>query len=80
MMNRLDKATVLQNADVPVLFILGEEDAAAPIDIVIKQVQLPSNAHIHILDNVGHMSMLEAPDKLNKFIHEFAHYAGGHKD
>ena len=80
MMNRKDTTSVLANAAVPVLFVLGKEDTAAPLEIVIKQVQLPFNTHIHILDNVAHMSMLEAPGKLNGFIHEFAQYAIDHKD
>ncbi|HEX8333415.1 MAG TPA: alpha/beta hydrolase [Segetibacter sp.] len=71
MMNRPGRIQVLENASVPILFVLGNEDVAAPLKIVLNQVHLPSISHIHILDNVGHMGMLEAPDQLNNFMLEF---------
>jgi pimeloyl-ACP methyl ester carboxylesterase len=71
MMNRPERINVLENTSVPVLFVLGKEDAAAPLDVVINQVHLPSTSDIHILDNVAHMGMLEAPEQINEFIHAF---------
>jgi pimeloyl-ACP methyl ester carboxylesterase len=71
MMNRTDKSKVLEESSVPVLFVIGKEDVAAPLDIVIHQVHLPKISHIHILDNVAHTSMLEAPVELVKIIEEF---------
>jgi pimeloyl-ACP methyl ester carboxylesterase len=71
MMNRNEKTDVLEKAGVPVLFVIGREDTAAPLDVVIHQVHLPKISHIHIFDNVAHTSMLEAPDDLNKVLQEF---------
>ena len=70
-MNRPDRTGVLKEAEVPVLFIIGSEDVAAPLDDLMKQVHLPKTAHIHIIDGVGHMSMMEEPKLLNEHILTF---------
>ena len=71
MMNRPDRTQALANSEVPVLFVIGSEDVAAPLQDLLQQVHLPKIAHIYILEEVGHMSMLEKPEKLNKHILEF---------
>jgi len=71
MMNRPDRTSVLRGSDVPVLFIIGTEDGAAPLKDVIQQVHLPAVAHFHILEGVAHMSMWEATDELNSYLYSF---------
>jgi pimeloyl-ACP methyl ester carboxylesterase len=71
MIQRPDRTAVLSGSEKPVLFILGTEDPAAPITDMLKQVHLPQTAYIHILENVGHMSMLEAPELLNQYVLQF---------
>lgn len=71
MMLRKDKTYVLSSSKVPVLFILGTEDVATPLNDVLQQTYLPNCSYIHILENVGHMSMLEDGDKLNKLLKDF---------
>lgn len=71
MMNRPDRALVLKNAALPVLFIIGTEDIAAPMNDVLKQVHLPEKSYVHILENTGHMGMLEETGKVNTAITEF---------
>ncbi|MBS1638881.1 MAG: alpha/beta hydrolase [Bacteroidetes bacterium] len=71
MMNRADKTSVLKNTLLPVLFIIGTEDVAAPMNDVLQQSQLPLNAYIHILENIGHMGMWEAAENLNQFLVNF---------
>jgi pimeloyl-ACP methyl ester carboxylesterase len=66
MISRPDRTAVLRNATVPVLFIIGSEDVAAPLTDLSKQIHLPEVSHIHILEQVGHMSMVEASDELTK--------------
>jgi pimeloyl-ACP methyl ester carboxylesterase len=66
MISRPDRTAVLQQATVPVLFIIGTEDAAAPLDDLAKQIHLPEVSHIHILEQVGHMSMVEASEELSQ--------------
>ncbi len=71
MINRKDTTAVLANTTIPVLFIIGKEDKAVLLTDIIKQVHLPKNAYIHILDNVAHMGMIEATEKVNTHILEF---------
>lgn len=71
MMNRTDTTDVLKQAQVPVLFVMGTEDIAAPLKDVLQQCYLPQQSHINILENVGHMGMMEVTEKLNKSIKNF---------
>jgi pimeloyl-ACP methyl ester carboxylesterase len=71
MINRPDRTNILKNSTVPVLFVIGSEDVAAPLDDLLKQVHLPKISFIHILDNVGHMSMWEKPQELNNYLLQF---------
>lgn len=77
MRDRPDNRAVLENSKVPVCFIIGEEDIAIPAENSLNQTFLPKVAAIHILPNVGHMSMFEVPLKtvgmLNRFIEFVAH-------
>ena len=54
-----------------VLFVIGTEDTAAPLNDVLKQSHLPEIAYIHIIENAGHMSMLETPGILNGILKNF---------
>ena len=71
MMRRPDRTEVLKQSTVPVLFIVGDQDVAAPIDDLKEQIHLPKQPYIHILANVGHMGMLEATDEVNLIMLEF---------
>lgn len=73
MMNRQERTQVLSAAKIPVLFVMGEEDKPAPPTDVLQQVHLPEISYIHMLEETGHMSMLEAPEKLNNHLHNFIH-------
>lgn len=71
MMNRTDKTSVLENTALPVLFVMGTKDVAAPLKDVLKQVHQPKIAYIHIVEDTAHMSMQEAPLKLNEILKNF---------
>jgi pimeloyl-ACP methyl ester carboxylesterase len=71
MMLRPDRTNILRSSEVPVLFIIGTEDVAAPMTDVLKQVHMPSVSYIHIIENTGHMSMWEASYELNGYILTF---------
>lgn len=71
MMNRPDRTLVLKGNTLPVLFVIGTEDVAAPLIDLQQQINLPKCSYIHVLEQVGHMSMIEAPDKLNEFMFKF---------
>lgn len=61
MMARPDRTAVLKNFHGPVLFIMGEEDKAAPLQDVLHQTHQPSVSYIQLLRNTAHMGMLENP-------------------
>lgn len=71
MMLRHDTTDILRSSKVPVLFIIGTEDVAAPMEDVLKQVHMPSISYVHIIEDVGHMGMWEAPYELNSYILTF---------
>ena len=71
MMQRTDRSTVLKDTTVPVLYIAGTEDIAAPIEDVLAQAKLSSHIELHVLEGVGHMGMLEATDQVNGYILNF---------
>ena len=71
MMERPDRTDVLRNSEVPVLFVIGTEDVAAPAKDVLQQTHLPKIAYIHVLENTGHMGMWEDAEKVNDAILNF---------
>ncbi len=71
MMQRPDRTAVLSKTAVPVLFIMGKYDVAVPIEDTLKQCHLPGKSYIHVLQNSGHMGMLEEPGKANLFLDAF---------
>ena len=71
MRNRKDKTRILKNMKEPVLFLMGEEDPAAPLQDMLEQCHLPQISYIHILADTAHMGMLENTNLCNSFIDRF---------
>jgi len=71
MMNRPDRTLVLQNSKVPVLFIAGDQDVAAPLPDLLQQVHLPNISHFYVLPQNGHMGMWEHADVFNSHLLNF---------
>lgn len=71
MMQRPDRTSVLKNAQVPVLFVMGEHDTAIPLADGLQQCHLPQKSYIHTLRKSGHMGMLEETDHSNKILKRF---------
>lgn len=63
MINRPERLHILESIVKPVFFIIGKEDKAIPYDLSIRQSHLPSVAYIHVLEDSGHMGMLEQFDE-----------------
>jgi len=59
MRDRKDRTRVLEKSHCPVLFIVGKNDIAIPFQGSQAQYSLPSYSTIHILNNTGHMGMIE---------------------
>ncbi|GAC1439300.1 MAG: alpha/beta hydrolase [Sediminibacterium sp.] len=68
MLLRPDRTAVLKSNPLPVLFVIGTADTAAPLSAVLPQTHLPLKSYIHILDGVGHMGMWEATAHLNQYL------------
>jgi len=71
MIRRPDRTAVLQDSKVPVLFVLGRYDIAVPMEDGLKLCHLPQLSYIHLLDNSGHMGMVEEPDLSNNILSQF---------
>ena len=71
MIARPDRTAVLKKLTVPVLFIMGEEDKAVPMEDTLKQAHLPAIADIYIFKNTGHTGMLENTKESNEVLKHF---------
>ncbi len=71
MIKRPERISVLKSFSKPVLFIIGKQDAAIPLDASLKQCHLPLISTIHILENSGHMGMWEEDEKSTVYLREF---------
>jgi len=71
MMNRPDRTEVLKNFPKPVLLIIGEHDAAIPLEQSLKLCQIADFSYIYIATQSGHMGMLEEPQFCLKAIQDF---------
>lgn len=72
MMHRADESDTLRQSRVPIQFILGKKDSLFDWDDMLAQTHLPSIADIQILENAGHMGMLEAPRYVRQYLSRFA--------
>jgi pimeloyl-ACP methyl ester carboxylesterase len=59
---RPDRTEVLKQAPWPVLFIIGRQDKSIPAADMLDQARWPAEAYQLVLEDVGHMGMMEAPD------------------
>jgi len=71
MMQRPDRTAVLQKTTQPVLFVMGKYDAAVPLEDGLKLCYLPQLSYIHLLENSGHMGMLEEAAHTNQLFVQF---------
>lgn len=75
MMARPNRTELLNKESKPVLFIIGEEDQAVPLEASLQQCHLPNQSHIQILKGCGHMGMLESTEELNESLAQFLEYS-----
>lgn len=71
MADRPDRSRILQRVRYPVLFVIGMEDQLIPAELSLKQTLLPDNASVHILDKIGHLSMMECTYAAQKIFLQF---------
>ena len=71
MIDRPDRTQVLKQNKLPVLFVLGKHDTAVPFQDGLKLASMPDIVYIHVLENSGHMGMLEEPELSNEILKDF---------
>ena len=71
MRNRRAHPHMLTQKRIPIWMIAGKEDIAVPFEDSQAQIELLPKKNVLILEQVGHMGMLEATDKVNLAIHQF---------
>lgn len=69
MRDRTDFTTFIQTTDIPVLFILGEQDTLISPESITRFV----TKSVVILPNVGHQGTYEAPEAVAMAINQFVH-------
>jgi pimeloyl-ACP methyl ester carboxylesterase len=77
MRGRKDGYSLLKNTKVPVMFIVGKQDSRAPMDDIKKQIFMPENSHVLILEKVAHMGFLEDFQQTAGFLKNFAKITTG---
>lgn len=71
MINRPDRTNILKDAAFPVQWVIGKEDQVVPVDSSLQQSRLANVNFVSLYANCGHMSMLEAPERLTNDLREF---------
>ncbi|HEY4207749.1 MAG TPA: alpha/beta fold hydrolase [Puia sp.] len=71
MIQRPDRSQVLRDFKRPVLFVMGGQDSAVPLAAGLQQCHMPSIARIHILNDAGHMGMIEDSDRAGQILDSF---------
>lgn len=77
MRDRMDMTLVFKSYNKPVLFIVGKEDPGIPVESVVKQADSCQQPEVHILADVGHMGMFEAPQTIADIVSVFCRKALG---
>lgn len=71
-MLRADRTDVLTTATYPIQFIIGDEDTAAPMEELLRQLHLPKICKVDIYQNCGHCAMEEYPERLTQDLLDFS--------
>jgi pimeloyl-ACP methyl ester carboxylesterase len=71
MIARPDRTDVLKKLTTPVLFIIGEQDMAIPLQSSLQQCYLPNQSYVTIFENSAHMGMWEESEKANRVLFNF---------
>jgi pimeloyl-ACP methyl ester carboxylesterase len=74
MIDRKEHLEVLDRLQVPMLLLMGKEDALIPRMWVRDMIQRPALADAHLLPGVGHLSMVETPRHCSDLIRSFYQY------
>lgn len=67
-LNRTDSRPSLQDIQCPVQVIGGSDDALTPVDIIKELGHGIPRAKLNIIENCGHLSTLEQPEKVSSLM------------
>ena len=67
-LTRLDYFGQLSRIELPVLFIAGDEDQAAPKDVMRNMFEVTGNAEFAIVNGAAHLMNLEQPELFNAVV------------
>ena len=73
MMERPDRAKLVEEGKVPFLWILGKMDNHIDSEAIQKKVKLPGNSRVVVLNNSGHMGFIEEEELSLKIVTDFVH-------
>lgn len=71
MRNRTDYSYLLSQQSIPIWMIAGKQDIAVPFEDAQAQMNLLPTNNVLVLEEVGHMGMLEATDAVNNALFQF---------
>lgn len=74
MRDRKDRTRVLEKLTCPVLMIVGKNDSAIPFANSALQFGLPNESMVQVLNNTGHMGMLERPRETLLMVRNYLDY------
>ncbi len=74
MRDRPDRKHVLSSLNIPVQFIIGKKDNAVAIETMYEQISLAAESFVHVLHDVGHIGMIEAPRQTAAYLKQFTSY------
>ena len=69
--DRKDQTSILEKVDCKTLIICGERDQLCPVSYHSDMNKMIKNSDLIVLEGVGHMPMLECPQKLNYHLKNF---------
>jgi len=62
---------LLNELNCPVKWIIGRQDSLISLEVYHDQIWLPPNSSVEILDNLGHMGLLENPQMIARSLLNF---------
>lgn len=71
LLDRADATTVLKNIDCPTLILCGREDGWSPPERHRRMAELAPRSILRLVDDCGHMSMMEQPDAVLAALREW---------
>ncbi|MBS0011282.1 MAG: alpha/beta hydrolase [Bacteroidales bacterium] len=71
MISRPSRLDILEQGEVPLLFIAGKHDNYIPFEEVKNRIRIPANGEMLVLEKSGHMGFVEEKEKTLKAIMNF---------